>query len=52
MWIYTVLKGSGIRMMFYSGDTDGAVPTYGTKRWMESLGWATKRDWRPWLTAG
>merc|ERR1719313_1196622 len=26
LWIYKVLKGSGIRMLFYSGDTDGAVP--------------------------
>ena len=52
MWIYRVLKGSGIRMMFYSGDTDGAVPTYGSKRWIESLAWETKRDWRPWLTGG
>jgi len=52
MWIYQVLKGSGIRMMFYSGDTDGAVPTYGSKRWIESLAWETKEDWRPWLSAG
>lgn len=30
MWIYEVLNGK-IKMMFYSGDTDGAVPTYGSK---------------------
>ena len=33
-WIYKVLRGAGIRMMHYSGDTDGAVPPYGTKRWI------------------
>jgi hypothetical protein len=29
-WIYGVLKNQ-YRMMFYSGDTDGAVTTYGSK---------------------
>jgi hypothetical protein len=40
-WIYQVLKlqakspsGSNLRMMHYSGDTDGVVPTYGTKQWI------------------
>jgi hypothetical protein len=31
-WIYPIMKDAGIRMVFYSGDTDGAVPTWGTKR--------------------
>lgn len=30
MWIYPILKHQ-TRIMFYSGDTDGAVPIYGTK---------------------
>ena len=46
------MKNSGIRILFYSGDTDGVVPTYGTKQWIKSLGWETKRYWRPWLTEG
>ena len=37
-WIYKVLKGK-IRMLFYSGDTDGALPTVGSKQWIETLGW-------------
>lgn len=32
-WIYPILKDK-YRMMKYSGDTDGAVPTYGTKQWI------------------
>jgi len=33
-WIYKVLTQYGYKMLFYSGDTDGAVPTYGTRRWI------------------
>jgi len=38
--------------MFYSGDTDGAVPTYGTKQWIQELGWEVQDAWRPWYTHG
>jgi hypothetical protein len=30
-WVYRVLQFSGIKMMFYSGDTDGVIPTFGSK---------------------
>ena len=49
-WIYPVLKGAGIRMMHYSGDRDGAVPTYGTKGWVKSLNWHIEMAWAPWTT--
>lgn len=52
LWIYQVLQQNGIRMMHYSGDTDGAVPTYGTKRWIEKLNWPVKIDWQQWHTDG
>ncbi len=26
-------------MLVYSGDTDGVVPTFGTKRWIDRLNW-------------
>jgi carboxypeptidase C (cathepsin A) len=26
-------------VLVYSGDTDGVIPTYGTKRWIEKLNW-------------
>jgi len=51
-WIYPILKYNNIRMAFYSGDTDGAIPTFGSKRWIEALGWpiAPGGGWRHWLT--
>ena len=45
-WIYEELKGK-VRMIHYSGDTDGAVPTYGTIQWMKELNWAVKEEYRP-----
>lgn len=51
MWIYPILKNQ-TRIMFYSGDTDGAVPTYGSKQWLKMLGWPITEEWRPWFTNG
>lgn len=34
-------------MLKYSGDTDGAVPTYGTQGWLNDLGWDILEQWRP-----
>lgn len=31
LWIYPILKAAGIRILFYSGDTDGAVGLAGTR---------------------
>jgi carboxypeptidase C (cathepsin A) len=54
MWIYNILKLNNIRIMFYSGDTDGAINTYATKRWIEDLNWDTKVNgsWAAWKTDG
>merc|ERR1712166_479478 len=35
-WIYPILKEK-IRILFYSGDTDGAVPTFESKQWIKDL---------------
>jgi carboxypeptidase C (cathepsin A) len=51
-WIYKVLKQYGYKILFYSGDTDGAVPTYGTRRWITQLNWPVKKPWTPWYTDG
>ena len=50
-WIYEKLQGK-IRMLHYSGDTDGAVPTIGTENWINSLKWNTTVDWQPYMYAG
>lgn len=31
IWIYTILRPYGYQLMHYSGDTDGVVPTIGTR---------------------
>lgn len=49
VWIYELLKRNNIKILKFSGDTDGAVPTYGSERWIRDLGWATKKDWEPWI---
>ena len=51
LWIYPILKNQ-VRILKYSGDTDGAVPTYGTKEWIKMLNWDVLEAWRPWYTNG
>jgi len=51
IWIYKVLRDK-YKILFYSGDTDGALPTYGTRTWINSLGWGVKEKWRYWRTEG
>lgn len=48
-WIYKLLKPHGYKMLFYSGDSDGIIATYGSRLWLKSLDWAIKEDWRPWI---
>lgn len=49
LWIYPILKEGGYRILKYSGDTDGAVPTLGTERWLDKLGWPVKINHRPFV---
>jgi carboxypeptidase C (cathepsin A) len=44
-WVYEALQGK-YRMLHYSGDTDGAVPTLGTQNWIATLGWDVTESWR------
>ena len=45
-WAYEDLKGK-TRMLHYSGDQDGSVPTIGTERWINALQWPTTKPWAP-----
>ncbi len=38
------------RMLKYSGDMDGCVPTIGTLNWINALGRDVLEDWRAWFT--
>ena len=50
MWIYKILKQYNYKILFFSGDTDGAVPTYGSRQWIDSLQMPVKEEWRQWIT--
>ncbi|CAI2368611.1 unnamed protein product [Moneuplotes crassus] len=46
-WIYPILKENKIRIMHFSGNADGAVPTQGTRAWINSLGWPKTHEYAP-----
>jgi hypothetical protein len=50
IWIYPILKAYGYKILVYSGDTDGAVPTLGTRRWIQAQNWKVTTPWRSWVT--
>ena len=51
-WIYEALADTPIRMLHYSGDTDGAVPTVGTQNWIASLNWNKTSEWSTYMVEG
>jgi serine carboxypeptidase-like clade 1 len=40
------------RILKYSGDNDGVVPTLGTQQWIKSTGWNITADWRAYFLYG
>jgi len=36
-----------VKILFYSGDTDGSVPTWGSLEWIDALGWKQTQEWTP-----
>jgi carboxypeptidase C (cathepsin A) len=50
-WIYEGLRGR-IRMLHFSGDIDGAVPTDGTYGWIMDMNPPVKEDLRPYMYDG
>eukprot|EP00344_Euplotes_crassus_P004940 CAMPEP_0196995206 /NCGR_PEP_ID=MMETSP1380-20130617/1373_1 /TAXON_ID=5936 /ORGANISM="Euplotes crassus, Strain CT5" /LENGTH=468 /DNA_ID=CAMNT_0042410819 /DNA_START=13 /DNA_END=1419 /DNA_ORIENTATION=- len=46
-WIYPILKDQNIRVLQFSGNADGVVPTQFTRDWIHSYGWPKVRDTAP-----
>eukprot|EP00937_MAST-01D_sp_MAST-1D-sp2_P005437 g5437.t1 len=42
------LLAAGVRVLIYSGDFDGQIPTAGTEAWTRSLGYGVREPWRTW----
>lgn len=50
-WIWEALKGK-VRMIHFSGDIDGAVPTDGTLGWVYELNRPVLEEFRAWKVNG
>lgn len=44
---YKNLKEAGIRILHFTGTTDGAVPSLGTRRWIEEDNWTVEKEYSP-----
>jgi len=47
--LYAALAARGKRVLLYSGDVDGVVPTLATRRWLRRVAGAAGVGWRPWF---
>lgn len=45
LWAYEALRGK-YRVLKYSGDVDGSVPTLGTRAWINSTDWKVSEAYR------
>merc|ERR1712178_413776 len=52
LWAWEELRGQGYKMLKFSGDVDGAVPTAGTRHWIEATNWEITEASREWKTDG
>jgi len=50
-WVYETLKDK-YKMLHFSGDTDGAVPTIGTEKWIASMKWDVNEKYRAYFVDG
>ena len=52
IWIYRFFKNTNLKMLFFSGTTDGSVVTLGSHRWIKKLNQKVVEEWRPWVADG
>lgn len=52
LWIYKILMQYNYRILFFSGDTDGCIPTYSSRQWISNLELPITGPWRRWTTDG
>lgn len=50
-WAYEALFQTPIRMMHYTGDKDGSVPTIGTERWINAMNRPVFKPWQEFTLA-
>lgn len=50
-WIYEILRRK-YKILVYSGNTDGSIPTYGTQMWIQKIGWKVTQNFRPYFVDG
>ena len=48
IWTYPILIKAGLKILIYSGDTDGIVPFNGNQLWIRDLKLGIKEAWRSW----
>ena len=49
MWTYPILRDAGLRILHYTGNTDGAVPAEGTRAWINYLDWEITSPYQPYF---
>lgn len=52
IWIYRFFKYTNLKMLFFSGSTDGSVVTLGSRKWIKKLNQETVEEWRAWVAEG
>lgn len=48
LYTYPYLVNSGLKIMIYSGDVDGAVPLIGTRQWLKKLNLPVASNYTAW----
>ncbi len=49
LYIYPTLIQAKLKILIFSGDTDGAVPINGTMKWIYNLNLPIAKPWRSWI---